>query len=78
MMCVFVHLLGITQLNQKITHQYLAMSNTFDFEITSFPAALFHVGHIIQGYQFILIIQRLVRQDTQTFKGEPTHRPTGK
>lgn len=35
------------QLNQMITHQCSAVSNEFDFEGTTFPAALFDVGHVI-------------------------------
>jgi len=36
----------IPQLNQMITHLRLAVSNQFDFEEQSFPAALFHVGSV--------------------------------
>lgn len=34
------------QLNQMITHQHLAVTNEIDFEVRSFPAALFDVGDV--------------------------------
>lgn len=73
------------QLNQMITHQCSAVSNEFDFEGTTFPAALFDVGHVILLFHLNHSKTYVwTYKETDTLKGssffssKATHRPAGK